>query len=154
MIRSRDVLIRGTILGLLADIIKLLVNYVAFLFGFTNAVFWQLAAAHMLQKGQLQSPAALFIGAVVDLITAGALGTAFLWLIDHVVGRQALIFKGLAFGMLSWLGLFGTLATTLENKLPQSPAGVIVTIVAHAFFGIALALLARMVDVSDTESIR
>jgi hypothetical protein len=146
MIISNDLLIRGTIAGLLADAVKLLVNYAAYALGFTNVVFWRITAAHMLQSTQIHAPAALLIGAVVDLFAAGSLGVAFLWLINHVVDKKLLVLKGFVFGVFVWLGLFGWLATTLEQKLPQSISGILVTLVAHAVFGIALAIFSRMVD--------
>lgn len=148
----RDMVVRGAVVGLLADIVKLILNYVAFQLGFTNVVFWQIAAARLLQKGQLQSPAALFVGAVVDLTTAAALGTVFLWVVDNVFGRRVMLFKGIAFGLLTWLSLLGSLGSTLEQKLPQSLSGIIVTIFAHAAFGLALAYFAQLIDVPEREN--
>ncbi|HHT26784.1 MAG TPA: hypothetical protein GXZ82_06015 [Firmicutes bacterium] len=153
VIISNDFLIRGAVVGLLADAVKLLVNYIAYSLGYTQVVFWRITAAHMLQQGQLHTPAALLIGAVVDLFAAGGLGIIFLWLINRVFDKKLLVLKGFVFGMLVWLGLFGLLATVLEQKLPQSISGILVTLVAHAVFGIALACFARIVDGNERELI-
>lgn len=153
VIISNDFLIRGAVVGLLADAVKLLVNYIAYSLGYTQVVFLRITAAHMLQQDQLHTPAALLIGAVVDLFAAGGLGIIFLWLINRVFDKKLLVLKGFVFGMLVWLGLFGLLATVLEQKLPQSISGILVTLVAHAVFGIALACFARIVDGNERELI-
>ena len=74
----------------------------------------------------------------------------FLWLIIACL-IKTLVLKGFVFGMLVWLGLFGLLATVLEQKLPQSTSGILVTLVAHGVFGIALACFARIVDGHERE---
>jgi len=145
-----DMVIRGALIGLLADAVKLLVNLTAYLLGFTNVVFWRIAASYLLQASQLHSPAALIVGAVIDVITSAALGVAFVWLTNHFIGRQRLAIKGVGFGLLTWLVLLGSLGPTLERKLPQSISGWIVTFVAHTVFGLAIAYFSRLIDYRQT----
>lgn len=138
----KDNLIFGAIVGLLANAVKLTVNFTAFLLGFTPVVFWQLVATRFLQAKDLFNPLAYIIGGAADLITAAVLGVIFVYFI-YLFGKQYLWLKGLGFGLVVWVGLLGTLlGETIERKLPQEPAGIMVTLVAHSIFGLALAFFA------------
>ncbi len=135
----KDRVITGALIGLLANAVKLTVNYISFLLGFTDVVFWQIVAAQFLERQDLFKPVAYFIGGVADLTATAALGVAFLYLI-HYIGSEYLWLKGIGFGMLVWAGLFGMFFGRIAaEKLPPEPSGILVTIAAHFVFGVALA---------------
>ena len=130
----------GVLIGLLADAVKLGVNYLAFALGYTNVVFWQIVATNILPKEYLFTTSALIIGAAMDVTVTCLLGVIFLYVIKYT-GLDFLFLKGIGFAMLVWVGLMGTIiGPSLEAKLPQTPSGIFVTIVAHFFFGTALAV--------------
>ncbi len=53
----------------------------------------------------------------------------------------------MGFGLVVWVSLFGTLlGPTVEEKLPQDPNGVVVTLIAHIVFGLALAFFTKVLD--------
>lgn len=136
----RDYIVTGALIGIAADGVKLTVNYIAYLMNFTSVVFWQIVAARFLDKKDLYKPIAYLIGGIADLTVTALLGVIFVYFI-HYFGKRYLIIKGIGFGLVVWVGVFGTLVgTTVQQKLPQSPSGIIVTIVAHLFFGLALAV--------------
>lgn len=55
--------------------------------------------------------------------------------------------------MVTWVGFQGTiLGPSIESKLPQNPSGVFVTIAAHVFFGIALAVFTSFFYRPDKDS--
>lgn len=142
--KKQDVVISGVIIGLLADAVKLLVNFLGYLFGFTNVVFWQITASKFVDKDSLFLPVAYLIGATADLIVSATLGVAFLFFI-HFLGKQWLWIKGAGFGLVVWVSLFGTLlGQSVQEKLPQTPAGIMVTIFAHLSFGLTLAFFFRL----------
>src|SRR5690554_178643 len=148
---TRDIIIRGIIVGLLADAVKLLANYIAFSINLTEVVFWQLVSANFLPEEFLLTPAALFIGGVADLTITSFLGILFVTFVVYL-GKEHLWTKGIGFGMLMWVVLFGTiLGPQIEAKIPQDPAGVIVTIVAHFVFGLGLALFTLLIDPKRAE---
>ena len=134
-----DKLIFGSVVGLLADVVKLLFNYLGYLFNFSNVVFWQIIAVRFLPEKDLHRPVAYFIGGLADLAVAAALGVTFVYLLS-LTGWRYIYIKGSGFGIIIWVGLFGTLLSqTTHNVLAlQSPA-IVVTVFAHLLFGIALA---------------
>lgn len=135
----RDRIIVGSLIGVLADVFKLLINYTAFLLGYTDVVFWQITATRFLEKGDLFNPAALIIGGAADLTVTAVLGVVFFLLIDYS-GTDYLLLKGIGFGLAVWVGLFGfLLSQSVQGKIPQSPSGILVTLVAHFVFGLSLA---------------
>lgn len=140
----KDLIIPGALIGIAADAIKLTVNYAAYLLNFTQVVFWQITATRFLDKKDLFKPVAYLIGGVADLITTSLLGIMFVYFI-YYFGKRHLWLKGIGFGLFVWAGMFGTiLGQSVQDKLPQSPSGIMVTIVAHLMFGLSLALLTRI----------
>ena len=145
-------ILTGVLIGLLADAVKLGVNYLAFVLGFTDVVFWQIVATNIVPKEYLFSTAAVIIGAVADLTVTGLLGVLFLYFIKFT-GLDFLFLKGIGFAMLVWVGLMGVVVgPSLEAKLPQNPSGIFVTIAAHFVFGVALAVFTSFLYQPEEES--
>lgn len=139
----KDKVISGVIVGLLADTVKLFINYILYLFKLTPVVFWQIAATRFLDKEDIYKPIAYFIGGVADITVSALLGIVFVYMI-YIVGSKYLLLKGIGFGLLVWVSIFGTLlGESVKGKIPQEPAGIIVTIIAHFFFGVSLAFFTR-----------
>jgi len=135
----KDKVLAGAIIGILSSIVKLTVNYLGYLLGFTKVVFWQITAARFLDKNDLFTPAAYLIGGVADFTVAAALGVAFLYIIGFL-GKENLWLRGIGMGLATWVFLFGTLlGQTGVNAIPQEPSGILVTLAAHFVFGIAIA---------------
>lgn len=144
----RDRIMAGVAVGLLADIIKLGLNFTGYLLNFTPVVFWQIAATRFLEKDQLGQPLAYLIGGVADATVSSLLGVAFLYFITYYGGKYLWI-KGIGFGLVTWVGLFGTLLSqSVQTKLPQSGLGILVTLLAHLFFGLSLAFFTRLLGLS------
>lgn len=75
--------------------------------------------------------------------------------IIYLFGSKNLWMKGLGFGLVVWVGLFGTLlGQTVEEKLPQEPTGVVVTLIAHIIFGLALAYFTKLLDLNRVKEIK
>lgn len=135
----KDKIMIGLLIGLLADAVKLSINFALYLLNFTNVVFWQITATRFLERNDLFRPIAFLIGGVADIVVTAFLGIIFVYVIDYI-GRENLWVKGVGFGMLIWDGLFGTLLSeSVQAKLPQQPSGILVTIASHFFFGLGLA---------------
>lgn len=133
----RDKIMRGAMIGLLADAVKLSLNYLAFLLKFTPIVFWQITASRFLEKKDLFKPLALVIGAVADLFTSAFLGIVFLYATRYM-GKKYLLLKGLGFGVIVWVGLFGTVLRQTGIILQLDVSSIAVTLIAHAAYGVAL----------------
>ena len=136
----KDLIFPGIVVGLLADAVKLTVNYILYLMNFTSVVFWQITATRFLEKADLFKPSAFFIGGVADITVSAMFGILFLYIL-YILGKKYLLIKGIGFGLLIWVGIFGTLlGQSVQQKIPQTTSGIVVTIVAHLFFGLSLAL--------------
>lgn len=141
-----DKMIRGVLIGICADIVKLIFNYFCYLMGWTPVVFWQIVATRFLDPAELFQPAAFLIGGAADLTVSVVLGIVFLYLLEYTNRRFGWI-KGAGFGLLVWVGLFGTiLGQSAQNKLPITSTTVVVTLFAHLAFGLSLALFDLLID--------
>jgi hypothetical protein len=140
----KDKVVIGVIIGLLADGLKLISNYIMFKLDFTKVVFWQITASNFLEKKDLFKPIAYFIGAVADITVTSFLGIIFVFFITYA-GKNYLYIKSIGYGLFIWVALFGTLLTQeVQQKLPQSPSGIVVTIIAHLVYGFGFALFTSL----------
>lgn len=140
----KDKIMVGVIVGLLADAVKLIVNYILYLLDLTQVVFWQIVATLIVEKSDLHVPLTYLIGAIADFTVTAGLGVVFIYLIKYI-GNKYLWIKGIGFGMFVWVSLFGTLlGQSVHEKLPQTPSGILVTIIAHFFFGLSLAIFTKL----------
>lgn len=141
-----DKVTRGALIGISANILKLVFNYICFLMGWTPVVFWQIVATRFLQKDELFKPVAYLVGGVADFTMSAILGVAFLFLLDYT-SRKYRYLKGAGFGLTVWVGLLGTvLGQSVQEKLPVAASTVIVTLFAHLVFGLALAFFDLVFD--------
>lgn len=138
-----DRVMTGVAIGICADIIKLIVNYVLFQLNYTKIVFWQIAASRFLNKEDLFKPTAYFIGGVADIIVTSLLGILLVYIL-YFVGKDFLLIKGIGYGLSIWVLLFGTLLTASASKLPEETSGIIVTIIAHLFYGLAFGIFSKI----------
>lgn len=140
----KDKILIGASIGILADAMKLIANYILFSLGYTKVVFWQIVAALFLHKEHLYDKYAYFIGAVADAAFTSLLGVIFVYTI-YFFGARNLWLKGVGFGLVVWVIVFGILVSRIAGeKLPQDPISVIVTMVAHLVFGLALAFFTKL----------
>lgn len=138
-ILENKVFLIGIAVGLLADVFKLSANYLMFRLGFTKVVFWQIVATRFLEQADLSKPVALLIGAVADITVSSVLGILFVFFV-YFLGWKYLYIKGIGYGLFIWVSIFGTLlGQSVQDKLPQTPSGIFVTIAAHFIFGLAMA---------------
>ncbi|MEL7567853.1 MAG: DUF6789 family protein [Dehalobacterium sp.] len=133
----KDKVLVGAIIGVLANIIKLTFNYTAYLFGFTNVVFWQIVASRFLEKEDIFTPSAYLIGATADFTVTTALGIVFIYVLDFI-GKENLWLRGVGMGLATWVFLFGSLLG--QSAIHQEPSGIIVTLFAHLLYGLGLAV--------------
>ena len=97
-------------------------------------------------------PIAYFIGAVADITVTASLGIIFVFLV-HFSGTRYLYLQGIGYGLLIWVALFGTLlGQSVHEKMPQTASGIVVTILAHFFFGAALAFFYKILKSQKTRS--
>ncbi len=136
--------IAGIAVGIFADAVKLIANYTMYQLGLTKVVFWQIVATRFLEQEHLNQPVALLIGAVADITVSSVLGVIFLGFI-YYFGKKFLYLKGIAYGLLVWVSLFGTLlGQSVQSKLPQEPSGILVTIIAHLLFGLGMSFFSTV----------
>jgi len=148
----KDKIMLGALIGIFSATFKLISIYAMYMLGWSNIVFWQIVAARFLEKNDLSKPAALFIGAVADLTISAVLGVIFVYFI-YFFGRKYMFIKGIGFGLLIWATLLGTLlGQSVEGKLPQTPSGIIVTIIAHFIFGLSMAVFTKLLFKEDAAS--
>lgn len=133
----KDKILVGAIIGISSNVVKLFVNYLGYRLGFSNVVFWQIAASRFLEKDDLNSGAAYIIGGVADLTVSAALGVAFIYILEFI-GKDNLWLRGIGLGLAIWVFLFGSLLG--QSAVSQEPSGILLTLVAHLVYGLALSL--------------
>ena len=74
---------RGVVVGLLADAVKLTANYLAFRAGLTQVIFWQLTSTYILPAEEIVQPLGILVGALVDITVSASLGVLFLYVLKY-----------------------------------------------------------------------
>lgn len=144
----KDKIMLGSIIGILANTVKLTANYILYSLDWTNMVFWQLVAARFLNKNDLSKPMAFVIGGTADIVVSAVLGVSFVLFI-YIFGREFLAIKGIGYGLFIWAVLFGTLlGQSVESNIP--PLGIMATLIAHFIYGLALGLFTLLLYKDET----
>lgn len=132
----------GVSIGILANVIRLLLDYILYYFGIARVLFWQIAALQFLPQEHIQEPLAMFIGAVADMTVAASLGVVFCYFLDYF-GRKYTYLKGGCFGLLTWVLVFGIFIwINRENLIVFRPSCVLAIMISHLAFGLALTFFA------------
>lgn len=139
-----DKILAGALIGIFANGVKLTFNYLGYFLGWTDVVFWQIVASRFLAKEDLFTPYAYLVGGIADIVMTASIGIIFLYALEFF-GKGNLWLRGSGMGLLLWVTLFGTLlGQSVENKIPQEPSGLLVTLGAHFIYGIAVAFFAGL----------
>lgn len=142
MLKNKFIL--GILVGLLADGVKLTVNFLLFKLNLTSLVFWQLISLMLVEVKDVHMPLAIFIGAAADITVTSLLGILFIYFV-YFTGKDYVWLKGIGFAMLTWVTLFGVLLAQLVNSdHSHNPTDIIVIILAHFSFGVAISFFTKI----------
>ena len=142
MLKGKFIL--GMLIGLLADAVMPTFNYIAFKLNLTPIVFWQNIAALFFEKKDLFNAVSILAGGLFDLTVTMFLGIIFIYYINFV-GKEHLWIKGIIFGMMAMVILFGLILTQLvKDTIPPEPLVVLLTIFAHFIYGLSLVAFTRL----------
>lgn len=148
----KDKVVTGAVIGLLANAFKLVFNYLAFRLGLASVVFWQITAARFLEKEKINQPIAYIIGAATDLTVTSIIGVLFIYFL-YFTGRDYTLVKGAGFGLTVWVMLLGALLFQAQSKLNLTTSDIIITLLAHLIYGLALAHLSKRLYKLPTQPI-
>ncbi len=134
-----DSVIIGGMAGFIGTIIKEILDFLNVLIGWSKYLYWHLAASVFVQPTAVNHPGALILGALGDLITGAMFGVILLYTIK-LTGKDYLYIKGLAFGWLIWLGVFGLMMNIEIVRITPTDIGSnLCAFVEHSVFGISAA---------------
>ena len=136
--REIDGVLVGTIAGMIATLVKDLLNLVLFLFGVVELTYWQLAASTFLRPGLCSSPGGLLVGAMADIILGGVLGMIIV-LIFKFFGRDLWWYKGLVAGNAIWLFGAGLAVNVFTRLAPLDIPFRVASLFDHQLYGITAA---------------
>jgi len=145
----QDKLIFGALSGVAANVIMKIPQYILWklkmirhpLSHYAASLFSTSEAVHSLRLGTL-------IGIIACTVYCAFLGIVFVYLL-HYTGKRFFIAKGLIYGAFLWVFSYGGLCSSSLVKLsqlPKLPEEIILFLLLHLVFGIALGGFAQKFD--------
>lgn len=138
-----DPVMLGAFAGIIGTFAKETFNFISFAVGWSEELYWRMAASIFVLPRDVNKPVALLLGALGDIITGAFFGVLFVYFL-RLTGPGFRYFKGLGFAWMIWLGLFG-LITNLDI-IRVTPLGIdtaLSAFISHTFFGLGLAWVVR-----------
>ena len=131
----------GIIIGLTANIIRNIFNYIVYQLNFTQYLPRQIAAATFIPLAKIDSLIGIIIGFCADYGIAIFFSLSIVYLLD-ITGDDFAILKGLSIGLLYWLLLFGLLLRFGLSRINPSDLGTnLIFLFNHLLLGIIVAVM-------------
>lgn len=139
----RDKFVVGLLIGLVANIPKMLLDIILYTTGFSRFFCWHVTGGVILSPKWLSTPGGYLIGGVMDFIFAGflgVLGAYTVWLVREQ-GRW-LFLKALGFSLFIWLFLCIMVVEKASMwPLLTDPRHAYQTFIVHQLWGVVFAFL-------------
>lgn len=141
MFNFKDKYSMGIVVGLIANTVRTAFNYLAYYFGVTKYIPFEIAAATFLPKFKINSFFGLIIGIFADYGVAAFFAITITYLL-HYTGRDYMWLKGISISLLYWLLLFGMgLQFGLSRINPADIATNLTFLANHILLGIIVVWL-------------
>lgn len=141
-ILSEDTLFRGAFCGIVAGVLKNLVDSIMFAFKMQEVVFWEYAsmiAYHKGPKGFLMHASAI----ILELIFCAFLGIIYILIAERMKTRFYL-FMGVFYGSMIWFSVKSFIVLfEINNLKPETVKTPLITWVLSMLFGVIVAHLER-----------
>ena len=141
MLKIKDRIIHGMITGILAGTPDTIINALEHRAGLNDLTYSQMGANLFLPKDKIHNKKAHSLGLLANYTVLGASGVLFSYLLS-ATGRDRAVMKGISYGIISWLAVYGLgarIGLTVGTKKPLAP---LLSFVDHAIFGCLLGLIA------------
>lgn len=141
MFKIKDRIIHGMISGIIAGTPDTIINALEHRAGLTDLTYSQMGANVFLPKNKINNKKANCLGLLANYTMLGISGVLFSYLLS-ATGRDKALMKGVAYGIFSWLAIYGMGAKVglmVESKKPLAP---LLSFIDHVIFGSLLGLIA------------
>lgn len=141
MLKIKDRIIHGMITGIIAGTPDTIINALEHRAGLTDLTYSQLGANVFVPKSKINNKKALVPGLLANYTVISATGILFTYILS-ATGRDKAVIKGICFGILSWLAIYGIGVKVGLTVGSKKPLASLLSFVDHALFGSLLGLIA------------
>ena len=141
MLKIKDRILHGMITGIIAGTPDAIINALEYRAGLTDLKYGQMGANVFLPESKINDKKAKVLGILTNYTLIGASGTLFSYLLS-ATGRDKAVIKGIGYGILSWLAIYGMgakVGLTVQTKKPLAP---LLSFIDHVLYGGLLGLIA------------
>ncbi|NLX92036.1 MAG: hypothetical protein GXZ07_10740 [Firmicutes bacterium] len=141
MTKIKDRIIHGIITGIIAGTPDTIINALEYRAGLTDVSYSQLGANVFLPTERINNKYARTTGLLANYAMLSISGILFTYLLS-ATGRDKALLKGIGFGILTWLTVYGMGAKVGLKVKPRKPLAPLLSFFDHVIFGSLLGLIA------------
>jgi hypothetical protein len=132
----KDSIITGSIIGLLANIPKIAIDFLGYYWGISEYHCWRMQVQVFFPREWLSSFHSWIIGGLTDNIFAAAMGVGLIYFLRFAGSRHAFL-KGIAYS----LGVWFFVCLMMSGKQLESPIAFYRSFINHQIYGLCSILL-------------
>ncbi len=138
--KIRDQVIRGAVSGIIAGTPDTVLNALEYNAGLTDLTYGQMGASLFKPKDKAKKSNSQIVGYTANYIMLGISGIAFNYLLSRT-GREYSLAKGLGFGLVSWISIYGLGQKFGLTPWAKKPGAPLLSLVDHLIYGGLLGLI-------------
>ncbi len=141
--KIKDPLVLGATVGIVANLVKFVGNeFNRKILKISNVTYPEIAAGLFMAQKERKKPVGLFVGALADFAIGAMMGVPMVYILRYT-GRDHATLKGLGFGNLAWVSLYGAVGRMfgIKGLFPLNASTNLSAFINHGLYGITAALL-------------
>ena len=140
----KDAILVGTIAGLATNLLKNSLAWIWCRLHLLDYFTSDFAASLFIKPNAIQTLSGQIIGLAADFIVSAILGISFVYLIKYS-GQRFLLIKGLVYGAVVWLLLYGGVRSLPMVRLHDyNPLHIVIALINHLIFGLILSFIIKL----------
>ena len=144
MKKIKDPIVLGAVAGLIGNTAKLAGNlFNRYVLYKSDTTYPEIAGGLFMTKKEREKPVGKAVGGLADFVLGGILGIPLVYMFRYT-GKDNAVFKGLGYGHIAWIAMYGSTGRMMGVKKGVFPLNAdtnLSAFVNHSWYGLVTALL-------------
>ena len=144
--KIKDPIVLGMLCGASGNGVKMIGNlFNRYILKKSDTTYIEIASGLFMNKKEREKPVGKIVGFLADFTLGSALGVPLVYLLKYT-GKDYAALKGLAYGHLAWVTMYGTIGRTLgtsKGVFPLNADTNLSAFINHSWYGLVTAVLIK-----------